>query len=634
MAVSTVYDIKLRYIVEDRATRGMRDMERHARRASDSADRLRSFLKRAGAAAVGFLGVRAAGRALLGFNANMEQARIRTAGLLKMNLGGTFNQQLKVAGGLVGELQERAKASTATTSEMVGFMSEVVGPATQAGLRVKDLSKFTANAVIAAKAFGDEQTAVFDIQQLIAGTVGIRDRFAIKLIRLAGLELEAFRKIKSEAERLAVIQKALAAPEIAEMAAAQEKSFDGVISTFRDNLEITLGKVGIPLFKAMTAEVQKWNEWLTKNQDAVTSFAKDLGSALKDVFLMMKGVAKFFARHGDLLLKIAEAMIVMKLGRMAGQVLAGGIGRAGRAARGVGTMALEKNFDRAGVRAASLGGKLLNVADAVGTFVPALGLGTLVLKEMWDWWQGTAAKRAEQARELADVQKVTDPIRTSLKAIGGVGEMPEMKRRWRFVQAGGAREMALQELREKQRWREQRGLGAGIITEKQIRRETMEVESKVNAQYNNVRKALEAHERDILSMGIRYNLLSHDLESFQGDVAGDVKAWTEQFGESSEALRAWETLSLAVQDLASRTTKVDLAKMYEEMHKPKETATEAIEAIQRLGKDGLPPTKINVTIQRIEVQSEDPDRFVIGMTQAIQDAVRNPAQAIDSFREG
>ncbi len=44
--------------------------------------------------------------------------------------------------------------------------------------------------------------------------------------------------------------------------------------------------------------------------------------------------------------------------------------------------------------------------------------------------------------------------------------------------------------------------------------------------------------------------------------------------------------------------------------------------------------KVNVTIQRIEVQSDDPDRMAFGLIESFRDAAKNPSSALSSLREG
>jgi hypothetical protein len=44
--------------------------------------------------------------------------------------------------------------------------------------------------------------------------------------------------------------------------------------------------------------------------------------------------------------------------------------------------------------------------------------------------------------------------------------------------------------------------------------------------------------------------------------------------------------------------------------------------------------KVNVTINRIEVQSDDPDRMAFGLIESFRDAAKNPSSALASLREG
>ncbi len=61
---------------------------------------------------------------------------------------------------------------------------------------------------------------------------------------------------------------------------------------------------------------------------------------------------------------------------------------------------------------------------------------------------------------------------------------------------------------------------------------------------------------------------------------------------------------------------------------------------QLVGSDGVRGSgkakkpSVKVTINRIEVQSDDPDRMAFGLVEAFRDAARNPSHAFDTLREG
>ena len=288
MAISTVYDVRLRYMLQDKASKGVKNLTQELSKGSKASGGFGKSLRRVALIAGGVFGFRKAKEALIGYNEFMEQARLRTAGLIAITKDTNLADQLGSANDIMKELQDRAKVSTATTKEFVSFMSDIVQPVSQAGLATKDIAKFTAQAVIAAKAFGDEQIAAFDIQQALGKGVTIRDRFAIKLL---GLQKETAREAFNEltsAERLLKIQQALGAPQIQQLAQAQAKSFAGVFSTLKDNIQIVLGDVGLPLFQALTKEVQRMVDFFGNNEEKVKAVAKSIGEGIVTAFKFAK----------------------------------------------------------------------------------------------------------------------------------------------------------------------------------------------------------------------------------------------------------------------------------------------------------------------------------------------------------
>ena len=74
-----------------------------------------------------------------------------------------------------------------------------------------------------------------------------------------------------------------------------------------------------------------------------------------------------------------------------------------------------------------------------------------------------------------------------------------------------------------------------------------------------------------------------------------------------------------IDQVASSVTVLDKAAMQEVL---------AGFGVDELGKQKVAPKpNVNITIQRIEVQSDDPDRYAFGLVEAFQDAVRNPSGA-------
>jgi hypothetical protein len=67
-----------------------------------------------------------------------------------------------------------------------------------------------------------------------------------------------------------------------------------------------VGKVGLPLFKAIAAELQNWNRWLEANSDRVDAFAKVLAGGLVGAFDAVRAIVGVVADVIGFLIEHAE----------------------------------------------------------------------------------------------------------------------------------------------------------------------------------------------------------------------------------------------------------------------------------------------------------------------------------------
>lgn len=259
-----------------------------------------ALIQRVGKRMVQAFGIRGAVRSLIGFNDQMEQARLRTASLLQLGLGGTFNDNLEIASGLMDELQTRASAAGIASSKLRKFMADITLPVTKAGLATKDLAEFTVLATLAAKKFGAEGTAALDVQQALTQKVSIQDRFATGVIEAAGLTREKFNRLNTKSAKLAVLQTGLRSDAIVEFAKKQSKTFAGSFAVLKDEFKNFLGAIGQPVFKAITAEFQKLIKWIGKNREQIRALAESAASLFLTVFNAAKSVVGVFIRLTDL----------------------------------------------------------------------------------------------------------------------------------------------------------------------------------------------------------------------------------------------------------------------------------------------------------------------------------------------
>jgi len=623
-----MYDIRLRYLMEDKASKGLRTMTQNVEKASKSSGLLSSAWGKVAAGAGAYFGARAGWKALVGFNANMEQARVQMAGMISLTTGQGWTQSMEQSVDLVGQLQERAKRSVGTTADMVAMASNIVRPIMQAGLSMKDLEDITAGSVVAARAFGIEaEVAARDIESVLMGRVRSVDRFARSLLEPMGVIGEegraAFNEM-SEQQRAAALKAALTSEAITNMAKAQETSFSGVYSTFQDNLQIFLGKVGLPMFRALTSEIKSWNTWITANTDRVDEMARNLAGTLRDVFGLIRDVAAFFVNHADLLLTVAKGWAAWKIGGMAGGMLESVGGFAGRMTRRAGAGLLMAKMNETGLGVAKFGAGIANVTARLASFGPAIGLAGTALYGLYKWWHSAEEKRRAEERKRIEQGM----------ALRGEVVLPELKKELGHF---GARMDELAKLQEERaKW----GVtpGAAGYTEKMAAWRAEEPaaylrEVELTEALTSKADDLRAMYKQIATYAKQENL----LPGYRG-------AWTQQ-ALAGAAARVATKKGLAGEDYAvaalessfarldyvlsqSQDPVADFARMLEGKFIP--AVIESAQAAGLTAKgEGLPkleglkkPPKINVTIHRIEAKSEDPDRFVFDLVTTFQEAAR------------
>jgi len=565
MAASTIYDIRLRYLMDDKATKGVRALDGALQRANRSSGGLGRMLASAGAGLAAFFGARAAKTALIDFNAGMEQARIQMAGLLQLNLGGAWSANMQKANGLVAGLQERAKKSVGTTRDMVDMASMIVRPLAAAGLSMADMESVTAGAVVAARAFGIEgAVAARDIEAALMGNVRAVDRFSRALLEPLGFVGEEGRQRfnqLADSQRAAMLQSALTQKAVMDMASAQEKSFSGVLSTFQDNLQILFGKVGLPLFQALTDELQQWNAWIGKNEDEIKRLTKVLSTGLIDAFKVVKGVAQFLAENAETLMAVAKIWIGMKIGQGVRGLIGAGVGGA--------TSVMDAFRQLTGTMATGVtpGMKALNLA--LGPLPLLLGGFAMGLKSLLDSIEKDMDRRlATQLEKGADLSTAFLHLKQAK-----TGDLESNMQRF-------ARDLT----------------ALGLLTDKGTLKPGNELQTLIEAMDDQTRMLL-------------------------ADMQGQ-RALVERFDSERQQ-----------STLIAETFRKDFRAMFRPEFMAK-TAQEAAETAAAADTTGKGTAKVNVTINRIEVASDDPDRFVIGMTRAFSDARKNPSAAADALREG
>lgn len=557
---TTTYDVITRYLVDDKSTppvvrirREVETLEKSAASASTSM----GLLGRLGGLVAGYLGFQQANKSLVQFNSGMEQAKITMAGLMAQAGRGTYATNIEQANTLVRQMQLDARASIGTTEDFVQMASMLVQPLTMAGASMENLRDLTKQTVVASRSMGIEASvAARDIDQAIRGVYRSVDPFSGKVLTPMGYGGEEGRRRFNQLsmqQRLAEIQKGLGSQAIRDMSKAQEFSFAGVASTFKDNIQMTLGKIGLPLFKGITAELKQWNAWLDKNQDKVQAFAKDFGGDLLSAAKAFTSAAKFAAEHWKGILGSVLAI------KSAGALMTWGkAGLAADAAWGGATSV-------AGAQAAARASKMAGVGSAIT-------IGAITAAALYVG--ATELTRYIENRQQAVIAN-TGTAESAVGMLAG-GKIDVLRQ---YLQAQGLSSAD--------------GFNKGAF-------ETMMSASNLHVR---------AQWADALGLHQKGKGVYHD---WQTDPEALGEAMAKKF---VSVIQEWNP------DHSMLGTGSGLGWMdkynvpYAKVEKP----------------------KINVTINRIEVATDDPDRFVMRMVGAFRDAAKNPSgvgAALHALREG
>jgi cellobiose-specific phosphotransferase system component IIB len=410
---STIYDIQLRYRMDDQASKGLDGIAGGASRANASAGMLSGTLLRlAGVAAAGF-GMQSAGKALVGFNADVQDVKLQIAGMLSLTRQTDLVDEIGKADQLFANLQKRANTLPGTTAEYAHFAGMVTRGIAEAGLSMKDLENLTVNAVVAAKSLGENaDVAARDIDQALRGMYRSVDPFSSKVLGSIGYGGEEGRKkynSLSAEERASELKRGLMQKQWAQLATAKGKTFSGVLSTVQDSLQQTLGKVGLPLFEAIGAELIRWNTWAAANGDTITAWAKEAGGYLRDGFAFVKDAISFLIEHKDEIISIGKVWLAVKVAGGAGSMLSGLGGGLGALKAPVGLTSMKGISGLLGGLGAVAGAGM--VGWQLGRQLDeATGIGKIVMEpvaRMVGVWDDAAAKhQAEMDRLSKSIERM------------------------------------------------------------------------------------------------------------------------------------------------------------------------------------------------------------------------------------
>jgi hypothetical protein len=599
---STIYDVKVRYTMDGNAKRGMDSLAASTDKAHKSGMSLRGVL-----ATIGGVGLLAAGKkALVDYNSEIQKMKIGLTTVINMQLKKPWDEAKRSADKLFERFQDMAKKSPATTKDFMEMGADLAPTIASMGGGTDKIASLTQGAILASQALGERADVVaLDVKQMLAGTVGLKDRVANQLLSAEGMNKEDFNAMDA-AKRAGLVEKMLTGPSLQNAANEFAESFAGQSSTFRDQLEITLGQVGKPLMESLTAEVKKWNTWIDKHPKQIARIANEMGSMIKGAFSFVRDVVTWLVDHRDTIMTIGKVFLVFKGAQLASNTIRGvadGISSfAGALKKGTNTMG-EAMYGNAGMITGLMkfGGALL----AATPYIAALGMAAFEAgNKLWDWATGKSKRDAQDAASTKDVRSLDEALGDSSKTIARLRQLDQLTEN-----ASATDPMAMV-------WQRERDSLIEKLNDPQFAGEILRnVDDAIAERYPDARR--EYKDRgplDFMQRGFNPQnpLLAQSWEMHGGDIK-----LLEEVKNTLQGLQDYVRLS-AREGIYAAAFPDQMPGQQEEQ-----------KANSYMSGWNPNPTKkdFNITIQRMEVASEDPDRFVHGLTQLAEDAVKNKTQA-------
>ncbi len=638
-----------------KAAKGTSGLSKSVREAAKGTSALSRSLRRLAVGAVGFLSFRFGKKLLIDFNRELQESRIQMATLSKMSLGGDWARNQERANFLIRKFQKDAAKGVGTTQDYIKFSADIAKPFLDAGGSMKELTTLTRVGVTAAKTFGIENAvAARDIQQMLLGTVRSVDRLP-RLLGLTAATWNSMVRQKGPEETLKKLMEALDNPSIRKAAEVYGRSWSGVADTLKDNLQRAFGKVGLPLMKAITKEMQKLSAWFEANPKKVNRIIQSIGKGLITAFKVVKTVFGLIFKHRKLLMALIAFKLVSKgVGGMVGifaklgggadaagaslfgfqkgmKGVMGGLGRATVILAGVyvAASAVAEQVDKAQER------QLKKQMDIAGIKGKALFLGGAGFQTAGER-RGVLAE--SRRRGIAPGMAAAEDLLRQLPHTGLVGKKGEI-RFGKFLDATGATGLLGGRARGKAKQMQKkagRALGPGelITVLEEINRQRFKQQIQFLRGIERAQKLQVAQQtanqlKGMLAAKEQFNMV---LAQTGGNVDKAVAAIS---GSQNRFLVLWlkaqamsngslmDSLKLFAKDAVKAvTTEV-----------PKASADGDVSG-DRKSKVVKPKSVTNIGKISVEVVSDDPDRFAFNLIGAFEDRRKSPTQAAKAIAEG
>lgn len=614
MPNSTVYDVQIRYGLDDKASAALENLGRTAERTEKHVGGLKEGLQTLAEVFLVREGLHKAKEWFVDANAEMENMKIQMGAISSYNLSKPFEEAAKQTDTLIEGWQTFSKSTTLTTKDLVHFGSMLEGSVLTSGASMKDFDAIVRRGAVVGNVLGAGHAGglkyvATEFSEALQGNLRKTEMLNMQLLKPAmekeGKSIEEWNHLTTQ-ERVRIFMKAINDPAWDAAINKQRTSYLGVTSTLKDNFEILARETGVKFFEKIKGSVGEINDFIDKHPKEIAEFTTKVSDGLVKAFDFIKKAFEFVVQHKDIILKIAETWAIGKVtGAFGG--MNGALGMLNGGQTGGGASGLAGLLQNLGVGGAStwrgstsaLMGQQMNAFARNGFNMAGMTKGVLV-----------GAALDELTGNLGKTNTAMMSFEGALAALPGpLGALGTVA-----LALHSALKFVAEAIDERHQERLAKSTDFGVL------RSTLLKTKGEDGKY---------HDHTDRSSALRYakELGLFDSKTGNFDMVKARSTFEGIAAGSEDAQKALKVVPDMVRSLAALFDTLsddERKKFLGGGEKPTD-----VDAGKK--KDA---NKVNVTIQKIEVPASDPDRFVHQLVKKFDKISKNPTQAERALRGG
>jgi hypothetical protein len=195
-----------------------------------------------------------------------------------------------------------SKAIRSSFEETTLFLSK-------AGMTLEKQAEFSRDIAVLEKQRGRKGVVSRDVSQLLKGQIS-----SINTAVLRGIRFDVRKMIRrGDIEGAAKLIQSKLRPD-PKLLAAHGKSFGGLVSSMKDQLQVLKEEASAPLMEFISKKLREWLKWFKANRAAAKRFAREVGRRVVGAVKAVIKLVKWLARNWDTIVTTVKTLATVWIG--------------------------------------------------------------------------------------------------------------------------------------------------------------------------------------------------------------------------------------------------------------------------------------------------------------------------------